>query len=217
MAKQILWRVGDDYAGEPLDPAQCDPDPFVEVRRWVALAVDGGIPNPNAMTLATVDERGRPAARIVLLKELDDEGFVFYTNYDSRKGRDLAAHPFAALVFYWEPLDRQIRVEGTVTRVDRATSDAYFASRPRGSQLGAIASPQSQVIASRSDLSERVADLAAKLGEVAPQRPDHWGGYRIVPDMIELWQGQPSRLHDRVRYTRDPAQPSAWHRDRLAP
>jgi pyridoxamine 5'-phosphate oxidase len=169
----------------------------------------------NAMTLATVDERGRPAARIVLLKEIDDRGFVFYTNYDSRKARDLAAHPHAALVLFWEPLHRQIRIEGAIERVEGADSDAYFASRPRGSQLGAIASPQSQVLASRADLEQRVAALAAQYDEsTAPPRPDYWGGYRVVPDMIELWQGQPSRLHD-VRYTRSVE--GAWARDRLAP
>src|SRR5262245_23149003 len=143
MGKDLLWKVGEQYDGSPLDPADCDPDPFVEVRRWLRLAVDGGLPNANAMTLATVDDRDRPAARIVLLKEIDDRGFVFYTNYDSRKARDLGAHEFAALAIYWEPLHRQIRIEGSVERVTGAESDAYFASRPRGSQLGAIASPQS--------------------------------------------------------------------------
>lgn len=215
MAKQHLWRLGEQYKGAPLDPAQCDPDPIVEVRRWLAVAVDGGIPNANAMTLATVDDRGRPAARIVLLKEIDERGLVFFTNYESRKASDLAAHAFAALILYWEPLHRQIRVEGSVERVSDDESDAYFASRPRGSQLGAIASPQSKVIASRAELEDRVTLLAEQFAEeVQPPRPAHWGGYRIVPDMIELWQGQPSRLHDRVRYRQTP---SGWQRDRLAP
>jgi pyridoxamine 5'-phosphate oxidase len=216
MGKDLLWRIGEQYVGESIDPATCDPDPFVEVRRWLATAINGGMATANAMTLATVDERGRPAARIVLLKEIDDRGFVFYTNYDSRKARDLAAHPHAALVLFWEPLHRQIRIEGAIERVEGADSDAYFASRPRGSQLGAIASPQSQVLASRADLEQRVAALAAQYDEsTAPPRPDYWGGYRVVPDMIELWQGQPSRLHDRVRYTRSVE--GAWARDRLAP
>jgi pyridoxamine 5'-phosphate oxidase len=215
MAKHLLWRLGEQYEGKPLDPAQCDPDPIVELRQWLAVAVDGGIPNANAMTLATVDDRARPAARIVLLKEIDERGLVFYTNYTSRKARDLASHAFAALIFYWEPLHRQIRVEGTVERVSDADSDAYFASRPRGSQLGAIASPQSQVLASRADLEERVTSLATQFAEeVQPPRPAYWGGYRVVPDMIELWQGQPSRLHDRVRYRQTA---SGWQRDRLAP
>ena len=216
MAKQLLWHLGEQYKGTPLDPADCNADPFVEVRNWLALAVDGGIPNANAMTLATVDDRRRPAARIVLLKEIDDHGFVFYTNYESRKARDLAIHPFAALILYWEPLHRQIRIEGSIERVDAADSDAYFASRPRGSQLGAIASPQSQVLASRTELEQKIASLAGQLAESAlPPRPDYWGGYRVVPDMIELWQGQPSRLHDRVRYTL--AAGGAWTRERLAP
>lgn len=214
MAKDLLWKVGEQYDGAPLDPADCDPDPFVEVRRWLSLAIDGGLPTANAMTLATVDERGRPAARMVLLKEVDDAGFVFYTSYDSRKARDLAAHAFAALVLYWEPLHRQIRIEGSVEKISDEESDAYFATRPRGSQLGAIASPQSQVLADRRILEERVAELARQYGDGPIPRPATWGGYRVVPDMIELWQGQPSRLHDRVRYRKIDG---VWVKDRLAP
>jgi pyridoxamine 5'-phosphate oxidase len=209
-----LWRLGEQYAGTPLDPADCDADPFVELRRWMQVAVAAELPTVNAMTLATVDERGRPAARIVLLKDIDDRGLVFFTNYDSRKGNDLAAHPFAALVLFWEPLHRQIRVEGAVEKVDAAESDAYFAVRPRGSQLSAIASPQSQPIESRGLLEQRVADATREAGDGPPARPAHWGGYRLLPDMVELWQGQRSRLHDRVRYRRDS---DRWVRDRLAP
>ncbi|HMG56063.1 MAG TPA: pyridoxamine 5'-phosphate oxidase [Kofleriaceae bacterium] len=209
-----LWRLGAQYEGTPLDPADCDPDPVVEFRRWFQAATDAGISTVNAMTLATVDERGRPAARIVLLKDVDDRGFVFFTSYESRKARDLAAHPFAALVAFWEPLHRQIRIEGAIERVAPADSDAYFASRPRGSQLGAIASPQSRPIASRAALEELVAEAEGAVGGAPPVRPAHWGGYRLIPDMIELWQGQPSRLHDRVRYQRAAA---GWQRDRLAP
>ncbi|HEX2692309.1 MAG TPA: pyridoxamine 5'-phosphate oxidase [Kofleriaceae bacterium] len=209
-----LWRLGEQYAGAPLDPEDCDPDPFVEFQRWFRAAIEAQLPTVNAMTLATVDERGRPAARIVLLKEVDERGFVFFTNYESRKAHDLAVHPFAALVMFWEPLHRQVRIEGAIEQIDPEASDAYFASRPRGSQLGAIASPQSRPIASREALEQLVALAERAIGTAAPARPAHWGGYRLVPDMIELWQGQLSRLHDRVRYRREHG---AWVRDRLAP
>jgi len=209
-----LWRLGEQYAGTPLDPADCDPDPIVELRRWLDIAVAAELPQANAVTLATVDERGRPAARIVLLKDLDDRGLVFFTNYASRKAQDLAAHPFAALVAFWEPLHRQVRIEGAIEKLEPEASDAYFASRPRGSQIGAIASPQSRPIASREMLEQWVAEAELAIGTAKPVRPAHWGGYRLVPDMIELWQGQLSRLHDRVRYRREHAQ---WVRDRLAP
>ena len=211
---QDLWRLGAQYEGAALDPADCDPDPIVEFRRWFQAAADAKLPSANAMTLATVDERGRPAARIVLLKDVDDRGFVFFTNYESRKGGDLAAHPFAALVLFWEPLHRQVRIEGAIEQVSPAESDAYFASRPRGSQIGAIASPQSRPLASRAVLEQLVAEAERAVGAAQAVRPAHWGGYRLVPDMVELWQGQPSRLHDRVRYRRDGA---LWQRDRLAP
>jgi pyridoxamine 5'-phosphate oxidase len=187
---------------------------IVEFRNWFAVAVAAKLPTVNAMTLATVDERDRPAARIVLLKEVDDRGFVFYTNYQSRKGTDLTTHPWAALVVYWEALHRQIRIEGEVEQLPPEDSDAYFASRERGSQLGAIASPQSRPIASREELEAKLAALTRELGDAAPVRPANWGGYRVVPDMVELWQGQPSRLHDRVRYR---LADGAWTKDRLAP
>jgi pyridoxamine 5'-phosphate oxidase len=210
-----LWRIRDEYAGSPLDPADCDDDPIVAVKQWLQHAVGAGIATPNAMTLATVDERGRPAARIVLLKEIDARGFVFFTNYDSRKGRELAAHPSAALVLYWEALHRQVRIEGAIEVIAAAESDAYFASRPRGSQLGAIASPQSAVIPDRRVLEERVAELErAHGGGAALARPANWGGYRVVPDAVELWQGQPSRLHDRVSYRLGS---QGWSKERLAP
>lgn len=214
MGKDLLWKLGEQYTGVPLDPADCDPDPIVEVRKWLKAAVDAPVRTPNAMTLATVDERGRPAARIVLLKEIDDRGFTFFTNYQSRKGADLVAHPYAALVLFWEDLHRQIRIEGVVERVTSEESDAYFSSRPRGSQLGAIASPQSKSIPTRAALEEMVAKVSHEIGEGAAQRPAYWGGFRVVPDQIELWQGQPSRLHDRVRYRKIEA---GWVRDRLAP
>lgn len=214
MPKDLLWRFGDQYAGASLDPAECDPDPLIELRAWISVAVDAGIPTVNAMTLATVDERGRPAARIVLLKEVDARGLVFFTNYDSRKGHELAGNPHAALVLFWEALHRQVRIEGSVERLAPEESDAYFASRPRASQLGAIVSPQSQPIPTRAVLEERIAQLARELGDRDPPRPASWGGYRVLPDLVELWQGQPSRLHDRVRYRRTA---DGWVRDRLAP
>src|SRR5512140_256985 len=164
MSKE-LWQLGEDYMGAALDPSSCDPDPLVEVERWMRAAVDANVETPNAMTLATVDDRGRPAARSVLLKEIDSGGFVFYTNYDSRKGRDLATHPVAALVIFWPALHRQIRVEGAIERVSAEESDRYFSSRPRGSQVGAIASPQSQPIADRATLEARVAEIDAEAGE----------------------------------------------------
>lgn len=214
MTKDLLWRLGDQYAGVPLDPADCDPDPITEFRAWFEVAVASKLPTVNAMTLATVDEAGRPRARIVLLKEVDARGFVFFTNYGSRKGQELTATPFAALVFYWEALHRQIRIEGAVEKLSPEESDAYFASRPRASQLSAIASPQSAPIPSRAQLEHRIVELVTELGDTEPARPVHWGGFRVVPDHVELWQGQPSRLHDRVRYR---LLEGSWVRDRLAP
>jgi pyridoxamine 5'-phosphate oxidase len=209
-----FWDSGQQYSGPRIDPSTAAPDPFRQFRAWMSAAVDASVHNANAMTLATVDGRGRPAARIVLLKEVDDRGLTFYTNYGSRKGSDLEACGFAALVFFWDALHRQVRVEGSVERVSAEESDAYFAVRPRGSQLSAIASPQSQVVSSRDSLEQVVRELETRYAVASPPRPPAWGGYRVVPDAFEFWQGQESRMHDRVRYRLEDA---TWVRERLAP
>ena len=211
--KDLLWHHGDGYAGDPLDVASVDPDPIAQFRRWFHAAESAGVPKVNAMTLATATADGRPSARIVLVKHVDEAGFRFFTNHGSRKAQELAENPRAALCFWWRDLHRQVRIEGAVERTSPADSDAYFAVRPRGSQLGAIASPQSRPIATRTELETRVAELDERYPD-APPRPATWGGYRVVPDRIEFWQGQPSRLHDRVCYR---LVTDRWERERLAP
>lgn len=201
-----------DYQLEALDIASALADPIQMLVQWIARASELSVVEANAMVLATVDQHGHPSARTVLLKGLDDGGLVFYTNYDSRKGRDLAANPQAAAVFTWLPLERQVRIEGTVERVSSEESDAYFAIRPRGSQIGATASPQSEPVPNRAWLESRFEKLEAS-GEAIP-RPENWGGYRLVPRMIEFWQGRPNRLHDRLRYDHTS---DGWDIVRLAP
>ncbi len=191
------------------------PEPLALFTRWLQEATDAQLPEPGAMTLATVTPDGRPAARMVLLRGCDERGLVFFTNYRSDKARDLAVHPQAALVFFWSPLHRQIRVEGAVERVADAESDAYFRSRPRAHRLGAIASPQSEVIAGRDALDRRFAELEAQYAGAEVPRPAHWGGYRVVPERFEFWQGRESRLHDRLRYRR--VESGRWLLERLAP
>jgi len=208
-----------EYRRATLDETSVEADPLRQFERWFREAVDSKMPEPNAMTLATVDADGNPSARIVLLKGADERGFTFFTNYASRKGRELAVRARAALLFYWPELERQIRIEGAVTRVDAGESAQYFAGRPRPSQLGAWASPQSEPIEGRSELEARFAEVAERYRDASAPvpRPAHWGGYRLVPDVLEFWQGRASRLHDRIRYRLKQAQPVAWDIDRLAP
>ena len=202
-----------DYSGPPLDPATMAEDPIAEFEKWLQAAEEADLPQPTAMSLATAT-RDRPSVRTVLLKGVDGDGFVFYTNYESRKGEDLKDNPRAAISFTWLDLHRSVRVEGTVTEVTEEESDEYYASRPRGAQLAAGISRQSEVITDRAQLESAFAAAEEKFAEGDIPRPAHWGGYRLQPEVFEFWQGRPDRLHDRIRYRWDY---SSWVKERLSP
>jgi len=218
MSDPHLAALRREYGDRGLDLPDLDDDPITMFRRWLDDAVAAGLHEPNAMVVATVSSDGRPSARTVLLKGLDT-GFVFFTNYASRKGVELEANASVALLFPWHDLQRQVRVEGTASRVSREESEAYFASRPRESQLGAWASPQSEVVGSRAALDERYGGVLAQFADVVDvPTPPHWGGYRVLPDAVEFWQGRKGRMHDRLRYRRsEPDAHAPWAVDRLAP
>lgn len=203
-----------DYRRARLLERDVAADPMKQFARWFKQAQKAGEIEPNAMVLSTADGRGAPSGRVVLLKEFDADGFVFYTNYSSRKGQQLLANPRAALTFFWPTMERQLRIEGRICRVSRRQSEAYFHSRPRDAQLGAWASDQSRVIASRKELEQHDAQLAKQFGDGPIPLPDFWGGYRLIPGRIEFWQGRPGRLHDRLEYIR---QKDTWKIRRLAP
>ena len=204
-----------NYTRAGLSEADIDSDPIEQFKTWFEQARNADLIEPNAMTIATATPEGKPTARIVLLKGVSDRGFVFYTNYESQKGQQLIANPYAALVFLWDKLERQVRIEGEVEKLSTSESAKYFHSRPKGSQLGAIASDQSRVIPNREILEQRLTELQEKYAEVTVPLPEHWGGFRVVPNRIEFWQGRPSRLHDRLVY--DLQTDGSWQINRLSP
>ncbi len=211
----VIAHLRKEYALAGLTESDLERNPLDQFNKWFSQALEADIPEPTAMTLATSTRSGKPSARIVLLKSFGENGFVFFSNYGSRKGKELAANPYAALVFHWTGLERQVRIVGTVKKVSRKESEKYFFSRPTGSRIAAWASRQSEVIAGRTPLEESVVQIAAKFDGREIPLPPNWGGYRVAPTEIEFWQGRPSRLHDRIRYTRQ--KNKAWKIERLSP
>ena len=212
---QSIAELRHEYSLGALTKAEVDPDPIRQFQRWLDEAINAQLPEPNALTLATADRTGRPFARVVLLKNCNADGFAFYTNYRSDKGQQLAENPHAALVFLWLELERQVRVEGMVSKILPVESEAYFRTRPRASRLGALASRQSQVVANRQMLDERYRQLADQYPDDNIPMPNQWGGYRLKPEMVEFWQGRHGRMHDRLRYRLQ--KEGGWRLERLEP
>nr|WP_068889327.1 pyridoxamine 5'-phosphate oxidase [Pedobacter panaciterrae] len=214
LTKENIQNLRQDYRSASLSENDVDSNPILQFKKWFQDAVSSQLYEPNVMTLATSDRFGKPTARIVLLKGIDEDGFVFYTNYESKKGQDIVENPQAALVFFWPELERQVRIEGMVSKVDAQASSDYFHSRPIGSQIGAAASPQSKVIIDRESLERKVEQLTTQYADQEIPRPLHWGGYLVEPTHLEFWQGRPSRLHDRIVYD---LVEGSWIINRLAP
>jgi pyridoxamine 5'-phosphate oxidase len=224
--REHIAKIRADYQMATLSETEVGDDPLLFFQKWFSQAEEAAITEVNAMTLATANMWGMPSARIVLLKGLDEEGFIFYTNYDSEKGRQIADEDSVALLFFWKELERQVRIEGTARKISAEESDAYFHSRPKGSQISAVASPQSEIIESRSVLENKVVELEQQYAGQEIPRPEHWGGYKVIPEKIEFWQGRSNRLHDRIVFFREPEVDngenelpgySQWETFRLAP
>ncbi|WP_316807984.1 pyridoxamine 5'-phosphate oxidase [Pedobacter agri] len=214
VTNEFLQNLRQDYKSATLDESDVDNNPITQFKKWFDNAVEAQVYEPNVMTLATADKAGKPDARIVLLKGVDEDGFRFFTNYLSAKGKELKRNPYAALVFFWPDLERQVRIEGTVEKLDKETSEEYFVTRPVASQIGAVASPQSQIIPNRAFLEEKFEELKAKSDGKTIVKPAHWGGYIVKPTRIEFWQGRRSRLHDRINFE---LVKGSWVKNRLAP